>query len=61
MIILIYLDSAAVQMFFPNKNDIFFIKEDELETLTFRKVFSSTGLGHNIDFFEKIFLRFIHI
>jgi hypothetical protein len=51
---LIYLDSAAVQIFFPNKN-YFFISENELATFTFRQVFESRGL--NIDSFEKGFME----
>jgi hypothetical protein len=54
LIILIYLDSAAVQMFFPNKND-FFISERELATFTFRQVLDSRGL--NIVSFEKGFME----
>jgi hypothetical protein len=54
LIILIYLDSAAVQMFFPNKND-FFIREKELATLTFRQVLENREL--NIDSFEKGFVK----
>jgi hypothetical protein len=52
MIILIFIDSTAVQMFFPNTIDAFFISEDEFASLTFREVDNSRGL--NIDFFEKI-------
>jgi hypothetical protein len=53
MIILIYLNSAAVQMFFPKMVDAFFISEKELATLTFKEVLENRGL--NVDTFKKFF------
>jgi hypothetical protein len=38
IILLIYLDNGVMQMFFPDNNNTFFITEEELTSLTFRKV-----------------------
>jgi hypothetical protein len=51
IIILIYLDSSAVQIFFPNfnnNNNTFFIKENELETCTFREIVKRRGYDINL-------------
>jgi hypothetical protein len=42
IIVLIYLDSSVVQMFFPI-NNTFFIKEEELESLSFIEVVKRRG------------------
>jgi hypothetical protein len=58
IILLIYLDSAAAQIFFPSNNDAFFISENELETLTFKEVLESRELDP--DFFEKFSKKTIY-
>jgi hypothetical protein len=40
-------------MFFPDNNNTFFITEEELTSLTFRKVVENWG--YNIEFFEEGF------
>jgi hypothetical protein len=55
IIILIYLDSSVMQMFFPidNNNNTFFIKEEELESLSFKEVVQKRG--YNIEVFKRTF------